>query len=57
MKGLERELILVSGDKFRIFVSGATTTSLLTELDLECIGVGYLPRQNLFVISENTLDS
>lgn len=43
---IEKELILVSGDKFRIFNSNAEekTIELLAEIDLHCIGIGYISR-------------
>ena len=50
----DSELILVSGDKFRIFTSDGNKIELLTQIDVECIGVGYISRFNLFITSENT---
>ena len=47
-------MILVSGDKFRIFTSDGNKIELLTQIEEECIGVGYISRFNLFITSKNT---
>jgi hypothetical protein len=47
------ELILVSGDKFRIFKSDKIEMIRVTQVKDECIGINYIPNMKLFISSEN----
>jgi hypothetical protein len=52
-KYADYELILVSGDEFRIFKSDKKEMKRVTQVKDECIGINYIPGKNLFISSVN----